>query len=214
LIDQNHRITTYILLFSLPLIAINSYISVTQARSEWEIRAEAQFEFAKFIDRLQNELELKNPEKFADYKNVILQLLPDFRRTVDSLDPVVKLEFCKLASTSSNFPLDCNSMDQQLPLPTPLIDQEQSPSDPCLASQTEGYLTTLEINTLKINCEEKKISNITNLEGQAKDQLSERAKERMNVGCSALLLLSNTTQYMLKSLNKDASSCYSDVSAS
>ena len=211
--DRKHILITFILILTVPLIGIHSYISVSHARSEWEIRAEAQFEFAKFIDKLQKEIEFKHPQKITEYKNVILRLLPDFRKTIDHLDPVVKLEFCKLASTSSEFPLDCNSMDQQLPLPTPLIDQTRSPSDPCLASQNDSYLTALEINTLQIHCNEKKISNATKLDNQGRGQLSDRAKERLNVGCDALLLLSNKTQNILKSMNKDGGSCFSNVSS-
>lgn len=45
-----------------PLIAIHSSISIVQARSEWEIRAEGQFEFAKFVEKLQKEIELKDPK--------------------------------------------------------------------------------------------------------------------------------------------------------
>lgn len=51
-----------------PLIGIHSYISVVQARSGWEIRAEARFEFAKFVERLHKEIELKDPQKFIEYK--------------------------------------------------------------------------------------------------------------------------------------------------
>ena len=43
--------------------------------------------------------------------------------------------------------------------------------------------------------------------------MSERAKERLNVGCDALQLLSNTTQDMLKSMNKDVGSCISNASS-
>ena len=50
---------------------IHSYISVVQARSGWEIRAEARFEFAKFVERLHKEIELKDPQKFIEYKFAI-----------------------------------------------------------------------------------------------------------------------------------------------
>ncbi len=194
------------LILMVPLIGIHSYISVSHALSEWEIGAEAQFEFAKFLDKLQKEIEFKHPQKITEYKNVILQLLPDFRETINRLDPVVNVEFRKLASTSSEFPLDCNSVGQQLPLPTPLIDQTRSTSDSCFASEgVDSYL--------QIQCNEKKISNATKLDNQGRGQLSDRAKERLNVGCDALVLLSNKTQNILKSMNKDVGSCFSNVSS-
>ena len=59
-----------------PLIGIHSYISVVQARSGWEIRAEARFEFAKFVERLHKEIELKDPQKFIEYKLSLVASLP------------------------------------------------------------------------------------------------------------------------------------------
>ncbi len=142
------------------------------------------------VGKLQKEIELKDPQKFIEYKNVILQLLSDFRRTIDLLDPSVKVDFCKLASTSSEFPLDCNSLDQPLPLPTPQSNPIGNSSDPCFALQTDRYLTALEINTLQIQCNDKKISNVTKSDNQRREEISngpntERAKERLNVGCDA-----------------------------
>ncbi len=195
-----------------PLIGIHSSMSMVQARSEWEIRAEGQFEFAKFVEKLQKEIELKGPKIFTDYKKLIIQLLPEFRRTIDRLDPSVKMEFCKLASTSSEFPLDCNSLDQPLSLPTTQSNPIGNSSAPCFALQTDRYLTALEIQ-----CNNKKISNVTKLDNQRREEISngsdtERVKERLNVGCDALLLLSSETQNMLKSMNKDFVSCHSNDS--
>ncbi|MDQ5868407.1 MAG: hypothetical protein M3530_01620 [Thermoproteota archaeon] len=138
-----------------PLIGIHSSIPIVQARPEWEIRAEAQFEFAKFVEKLQKEIELKDPKIFTDYKKLIIQLLPEFRRTIDRLDPSVKMEFCKLASTSAEFPLYCNSLDQPLSLPTTQSNPIGNSSDPCFALQTDRFLTALEINTLQIQCNNK-----------------------------------------------------------
>jgi len=200
-----------------PLIGIHSSISIVQARSEWEIRAEAQFEFAKFVEKLQKEIELKDPKIFMDNKKLIIQLLPEFRRTIDRLDPSVKMEFCKLASTSAEFPLACNSLDQPLSLPTTQSNPIGNSSDPCFALQTDRYFTALEINTLQIQCNNKKIFNVTKSDNQRRDELSngsdtERVIERLNVGCDALLLLSSETQNILKSMNKDFVSCHSNDS--
>ena len=195
------------------LLGIQCSTSKVHARSEWETRAEAQYEFAKFIEKLQKEIELKDPQTFTDYKKVIVQLLPDFRKIIDSLDPLVKIEFCKLASTSSIFPVDCELLDQSLPLPTSQPNAIGNSSDPCSTLQTDTYLTDLEINILQIHCD-KKISNDRNSENQRGEEISNetstaRAKERLNVGCDTLLLLSNETQNILKNMNKDIASCYS-----
>lgn len=198
------------------LLSIHSSISKVHARSEWETRAEAQYEFAKFVEKMQKEIELKDPQAFADYKKVIVQLLPEFRQIIDRLDPLVKIEFCKLASTSSVFPVDCELLVQSLPLPTSQSRAIGNYSDPCSALQTDTYLTVLEINTLQIQCD-KKISNSRNAEIQRGEEISNetstaRAKERLNVGCDTLLLLSNETQNILKNMNKDIASCYTNDS--
>lgn len=198
------------------VLGIHSSISQIHALSEWETRAEAQYEFAKFVEKVQKEIELKDPQVFTDYKKVIVQLLPEFRQTIDRLDPSVKIEFCKLASTSSVFPVDCELLDQSLPLPTSQSNPIGNSSDPCSALQTDTYLTVLEINTLQIQCN-KKISNATNSDNQRGEKISNetgtaRAKERLNVGCDALLLLSNKTQNILKNMNKDIASCYTNES--
>ena len=198
------------------LLSIHSSISKVHARSEWETRAEAQYEFAKLVEKMQKEIELKDPQAFADYKKVIVQLLPEFRQIIDRLDPLVKIEFCKLASTSSVFPVDCELLDQSLPLPTSQSSAIGNYSDPCSALQTDTYLTVLEINTLQIQCD-KKISNSRNAENQRGEEISNetstaRAKERLNVGCDTLLLLSNETQNILKNMNKDIASCYTKYS--
>ena len=194
------------------LLSIHCSTSKVHALSEWETRAEAQYEFAKFVEKLQQEIELKDPQAFTDYKKVIVQLLPEFRQTIDRLDPLVRIEFCKLASTSSVFPVDCELLDQSLPLPTSQSNSIGNSSDPCSALQTDTYLTVLEINTLQIQCD-KKISNARNSENQKGEEISNemsiaRAKERLNVGCDTLLLLSNETQNILKNMNKDIASCY------
>jgi hypothetical protein len=194
------------------LLSIHSSISKVHARSEWDTRAEAQYEFAKFVEKMQKEIELKDPQAFADYKKVIVQLLPEFKQVIDRLDPLVKIEFCKLASTSSVFPVDCELLDQSLPLPTSQSSAIGNYSDPCSALQTDTYLTVLEINTLQIQCD-KKISDSRNSENQRGEEISNetstaRAKERLNVGCDTLLLLSNETQNILKNMNKDIASCY------
>jgi hypothetical protein len=124
----------------------------------------------------------------------------------------VKSEFCRLASTSSVFPVDCELLDQSLPLPTSQSHAIGNSSDPCAALQTDTYLTVLEINTLQIQCD-KKISNARDSENQGREEISNetstaRAKERLNVGCDTLLLLSNETQNILKNMNKDIASCY------
>ena len=196
------------------LLGIQCSTSKVHARSEWETRAEAQYEFAKFIEKLQKEIDLKDPQTFTDYKKVIVQLLPDFRKIIDSLDPLVKIEFCKLASTSSIFPVDCELLDQSLPLPTSQSNAIGNSSDPCSTLQTDTSLTVLEINILKIQCD-KKFSKDRNSENQRGDKISNetstaRAKERVNVGCDTLLLLSNETQNILKNMNKDIASCYSN----
>ena len=196
------------------LLGIQCSTSKVHARSEWETRAEAQYEFAKFIEKLQKEIDLKDPQTFTDYKKVIVQLLPDFRKIIDSLDPLVKIEFCKLASISSIFPVDCELLDQSLPLPTSQPNAIGNSSDPCSTLQTDTSLTVLEINILKIQCD-KKFSKDRNSENQRGEEISNetstaRAKERLNVGCDTLLLLSNETQNILKNMNKDIASCYSN----
>ena len=39
------------------LLGVHCSTSKVHARSEWEIRAEAQYEFAKFVEKLQKEIE-------------------------------------------------------------------------------------------------------------------------------------------------------------
>src|SRR6476619_2112095 len=195
------------------LLGIQCSTSKVHARSEWETRAEAQYEFAKFIEKLQKEIELKDPQAFNDYKKVIVQLLPDFMKIIDSLDPLVKIEFCKLASTSSIFPVDCELLDQSLPLPTSQSNAIGNSSDPCSTLQTVTSLTVLEINILKIQCDKKfsKDRNSENKREKISNETSKaRAKERVNVGYDTLLLLSNETQNILKNMNKDIASCYSN----
>ena len=210
--EPKHILTCSMVMVLVILLGIHSSISKVHARSEWETRAEAQYEFAKFVEKMQKEIELKDPQAFADYKKLIVQLLPEFRQIIDRLDPLVKIEFCKLASTSSVFPVDCELLDQSLPLPTSQSSALGNYSDPCSALQTDTYLTVLEINTLQIQCD-KKISNSRNAENQRGEEISNetstaRAKERLNVGCDTLLLLSNETQNILKNMNKDIASCY------
>ncbi|MDP9306327.1 MAG: hypothetical protein M3O68_08295 [Thermoproteota archaeon] len=98
-----------------------------------------------------------------------------------------------------------------MPLPTSQANAIRNSSDPCSALQTDTYLTVLEINTLQIQCDKK--SNARNSENQTGEEISDetstaRAKERLNVGCDTLLLLSNETQNILKNMNKDIASCY------
>lgn len=210
--EPKHILTCSMVMVLVILLSIHSSISKVHARSEWETRAEAQYEFAKFVEKMQKEIELQDPQAFAAYKKVIVQLLPEFRQVIDRLDPLVKIEFCKLASTSSVFPVDCELLDQSLPLPTSQSSAIGNYSDPCSALQTDTYLTVLEINTLQIQCD-KKISNSRNSENQRGEEISNetstaRAKERLNVGCDTLLLLSNETQNILKNMNKDIASCY------
>ena len=214
--EPKHILTCSMVMVLVILLSIHSSISKVHARSEWETRAEAQYEFAKFVEKMQKEIELKDPQAFADYKKVIVQLLPEFRQIIDRLDPLVKIEFCKLASTSSVFPVDCELLVQSLPLPTSQSRAIGNYSDPCSALQTDTYLTVLEINTLQIQCD-KKISNSRNAEIQRGEEISNetstaRAKERLNVGCDTLLLLSNETQNILKNMNKDIASCYTNDS--
>lgn len=209
--EPKHILTCSIVIVLVILLGIHCSTSKVHARSEWETRAEAQYEFAKFVEKLQKEIELKDPQAFTDYKKVIVQLLPEFRQIIDRLDPLVKIEFCKLASTSSVFPVDCELLDQSLPLPTSQANAIRNSSDPCSALQTDTYLTVLEINTLQIQCDKK--SNARNSENQTGEEISDetstaRAKERLNVGCDTLLLLSNETQNILKNMNKDIASCY------
>jgi hypothetical protein len=211
LAEPKHILTCSIVILMVTVLGIHSSISQAHALSEWETRAEAQYEFAKFVEKLQKEIELKDPQAFTDYKKVIVQLLPEFRQIIDRLDPLVKIEFCKLASTSSVFPVDCELLDQSLPLPTSQANAIRNSSDPCSALQTDTYLTVLEINTLQIQCDKK--SNARNSENQTGEEISDetstaRAKERLNVGCDTLLLLSNETQNILKNMNKDIASCY------
>lgn len=210
--EPKHILTCSIVIAVVILLGVHCSTSKVHARSEWETRAEAQYEFAKFVDKLQKEIKTKDPQAFTDYKKIIVQLLPEFRQIIDRLDPLVKIEFCKLASTSSVFPLDCELLDQSLPLPTSQSNAIGNSSDPCSALQTDTYLTVLEINTLQIQCD-KKISNARNPENQRGEEISNetstaRAKERLNVGCDTLLLLSNETQNILKNMNKDIASCY------
>jgi len=214
LAEPKHILTCSIVIAVVILLGVHCSTSKVHARSEWETRAEAQYEFAKFVDKLQKEIETKDPQAFTDYKKVIVQLLPEFRQIIDRLDPLVKIEFCKLASTSSVFPLDCELLDQSLPLPTSQSNAIGNSSDPCSTLQTDTSLTVLEINILKIQCD-KKFSKDRNSENQRGEEISNetstaRAKERLNVGCDTLLLLSNETQNILKNMNKDIASCYSN----
>ncbi|MGB0004048.1 MAG: hypothetical protein WBP74_05250 [Nitrososphaeraceae archaeon] len=105
--EPKNTLTCSMVIVMVILLGVHCSTSKVHARSEWEIRAEAQYEFAKFVEKLQKEIELKDPQAFTDYKKVIVQLLPEFRQIIDRLDPLVKIEFCKLASTSSVFPVDC-----------------------------------------------------------------------------------------------------------
>ncbi|MGA7008455.1 MAG: hypothetical protein WB612_01830, partial [Nitrososphaeraceae archaeon] len=131
--EPKNTLTCSMVIVVVILLGVHCSTSKVHARSEWEIRAEAQYEFAKFVEKLQKEIELKDPQAFTDYKKVIVQLLPEFRQIIDRLDPLVKNEFCKLASTSSVFPVDCELLDQSLPLPTSQSNAIGNSSDPCSA---------------------------------------------------------------------------------
>jgi hypothetical protein len=203
------------------MTGIHSSSLSAQAGSEWDIRAEAQFEFSTFIKKFQSALEVENPQTIIDYKKVILQLMPEFKQTIDGLDPSVKLEFCKIASASSEYAVDCSLLNESLPLPTSvpgmtsLSKSRNNSSDACFSLEANKSMTTLEINTLQIQCNSERDSNIPSLEVSAlrepyNDSNTERAKERLFVGCESLKLLSNETQSILKDIDRNITTCYED----
>jgi hypothetical protein len=203
------------------ILGIHNYSQLAAAASDWDIRAEAQFEFSKFIKKFQNALEIENPQTITDYKKVILQLIPEYRQTIDLLDPLVKLEFCKIATASPEYPVDCSVLNEALPLPTSVPETTilsksiNNSSAPCLSPGENNTLTTLEISTLQMRCKNHNDFNITNLEVNTlpkpyNETNSERAKERLMVGCESLKLLSNETQSMLKDMNNNIAKCYKD----
>lgn len=203
------------------MIGIHSYPHLLAAASDWDARAEAQFEFSKFIKKFQNALEIENPQTITNYKKVILQLIPEYRQTIDLLDPLVKLEFCKIATTSPEYPVDCSVLNESLPLPTAVPETTflsksiSNSSGLCLSPGENNTLTSLEISTLQMKCKSDKDLNITNLEVNTtpkpyNDTNAERAKERLLVGCESLKLLSNETQSMLRNMNNNISKCYKD----
>ncbi len=203
------------------ILGIHNYSQLAAAASDWDIRAEAQFEFSKFIKKFQNALEIENPQTITDYKKVILQLIPEYRQTIDLLDPLVKLEFCKIVTASPEYPVDCSVLNEALPLPTSVPETTilsksiNNSSAPCLSPGENNTLTTLEISTLQMRCKNHNDFNITNLEVNTlpkpyNETNSERAKERLMVGCESLKLLSNETQSMLKDMNNNIAKCYKD----
>jgi hypothetical protein len=203
------------------ILGIHNYSQLAAAASDWDIRAEAQFEFSKFIKKFQNALEIENPQTITDYKKVILQLIPEYRQTIDLLDPLVKLEFCKIATASPEYPVDCSVLNEALPLPTSVPETTilsksiSNSSGPCPSPGENNTLTTLEISTLQMRCKNHNDFNITNLEVNTlpkpyNETNSERAKERLMVGCESLKLLSNETQSMLKDMNNNIAKCYKD----
>lgn len=210
-------------LFSLmvTILGIHSYSQLAIAASDWDIRAEAQFEFSKFIKKFQNALEIENPQTITDYKKVILQLIPEYKQTIDLLDPLVQLEFCKIATTSPEYPVDCSVLNEALPLPTSVPETTilsksiSNSSGPCPSPGENNTLTTLEISTLQMRCNGHNDFNITNLEVNTlpkayNETNTERAKERLLVGCESLKLLSNETQSMLRDMNNNIAKCYKD----
>jgi hypothetical protein len=204
------------------MIGIHNSSHLAAAASDWDARAEAQFEFSKFIKKFQNTLDIENPETITNYKKVILQLIPEYRQTIDRLDPLVKLEFCKIASASPEYPVDCSVLNESLPLPTSVPETTSlsksisNSSGPCLSPGENNTLTTLEISTLQMKCNSDKDLNITNSEVSTlpepyNETNTERAKERLVVGCESLKLLSNETQIMLRNMNNNIAKCYKDA---
>ena len=214
------------------ILGIHSYSHIAVAASDWDVRAEAQFEFSKFIKKFQKALEIENPETITDYKKVILQLIPEYRQTIDLLDPLVKVEFCKIATTSPEYPVDCSVLNEALPLPTsvpettflsksmgnssgPLSKSMGNSSGPCPSPGENNTLTTLEISTLQMRCNSSNDLNIPNLEVNTlpkpyNETNTERAKERLQVGCESLKLLSIETQSILRDMNNSIAKCYKD----
>ena len=203
------------------MLGIHNDSHLAAADSDWDVRAEAQFEFSKFIKKFQNALEIENPQSITDYKKVILQLIPEYRQTINLLDPLVKLEFCKIATTSPEYPVDCSVLNEALPLPTSVPETTNlsksisNSSGPCFSPGENNTLTTLEISTLQMRCNSHNDLNITNLEVNTlpktyNETNKERAKERLLVGCESLKLLSNETQSMLRDMNNNIAKCYKD----
>jgi hypothetical protein len=215
----------YVLVFFsliVTMVGIHNSSHLAVAGSDWDARAEAQFEFSKFIKKFQSALETENPQTITNYKKVIFQLIPEYRQTIDRLDPLVKLEFCKIARTSPEYPVDCSVLNEPLPLPTSvpemtsLSNSINNSSGPCFSPEENDNLTTLEISTLQMKCNSDKDLNITNSEVSTlpepyNETNTERAKERLVVGCESLKLLSNETQIMLRNMNNNIAKCYKDA---
>jgi len=192
---------------------------LVHARSEWDIRAEAQYDYFKFISKLRNVIEMENPDTYEDYKKVILLMAPEFKQILEHLDSSVRLEFCKIASASSEFPIDCNIIDESLPLPTSFPNSFSSnvintnSTDPCFRKVPNNTLTLSEGNTSQMDCIHKRLNDTSNGDLQGireadKGTSAERLKERLTIGCESVRLLSNETQMMLKLMNKSASTCF------
>jgi hypothetical protein len=184
------------------------------AGSDWDARAEAQFEFSKFVKKFQSALETENPQTIADYKKVILQFLPEYRQTIDRLEPIIKSEFCRIASTSPEYPVDCSVLGESLPLPTsmpgttPMSGSINNASVSCSHPQENNSLLALEISDFRIGCStESDYINSSNMPKPIDETTTERAQERLVVGCESLKLLSNETQSMLKNMDNYIEKC-------
>ena len=199
------------------VISIHNSFHFVTAASDWGARAEAQFEFSKFIKKFHSALEDNNPQTITDYRKVILQLIPEYRMTLERLEPTIKSEFCKIASTSSEYPVDCNILGESLPLPTsmpgtaPLSETPINSSGRCIPSQENNTLPALEVGDFQNLCNGENVELELNTVPKSYNETStERAQERLVVGCESLKLLSNETQSMLKSMDNNNAKCYKD----
>jgi hypothetical protein len=199
------------------VVSIHNSLHFVTAASDWDTRAEAQFEFSKFIKKFRSALEDENPQTITDYKKVILQLIPEYRQILERLEPTIKSEFCKIASTSSEYPVDCNVLGESLPLPTsmlgaaPLPETINNSSSRCIPAQENNTLPSLEVGDFQNICNGENVDlELNTITKSYNDTSAERAQERLVVGCESLKLLSNETQSMLKSMDNNNAKCYED----
>jgi hypothetical protein len=200
------------------VVSIHNSLHLVTAASDWDNRAEAQFEFSKFIKKFRSALEDENPQTIMDYKKVILQLIPEYRQILERLEPTIKSEFCKIASTSPEYPVDCsNVLGESLPLPTSKPGVAPSPetinnsSSRCIPAQENNTLPSLEVGDFQNVCNGENVDLESKIMPKSyNDTSAERAQERLFVGCESLKLLSNETQSMLRSMDNNNAKCYED----
>lgn len=75
---------------------------IVNAQSQFDTQAEAQFEFSKIVNDLQNRINEKNPQTYDEVKQIARDYFSEVIDRINNLKPEVKLELCKMFSDSAN----------------------------------------------------------------------------------------------------------------